>query len=350
MPQIVANIALGVLALVASLVVTPNVIRLCEQYNVMDKPDARKVHCRGVPRLGGVAIFVAITLGLAAASLLVTQGRLDLPVTQAEIIPVVYLGFCGFFLIGFLDDLLSLPVAPRLLAQIAVATAVVLGSDGAILISAVFGTLVFPYWPAVAFTVLWIVGVVNTFNWIDGLDGLSAGIGGISALAFLAIAVLKPDQPNAVLIMLLCVLIIGSALGFLNYNFHPARIFIGDGGAFSLGYLLSLISVVGLFKQAAVITFFLPVIILALPITDTAFAIVRRAIRGKPITQADNRHIHHRFLSFMSRRYRNRLPETARSAIQEELEINPAHRNSVLALYAFAAVFAGIAVIMGVNA
>jgi len=350
MPQIVAIMALGVLALAASLLLTPNIIRICQRHNVVDKPNERKVHTRDIPRLGGVAIFIAMTLGLAAAAIAVTYGKLDVPVEQAALIPVIYLGLCGFFMIGFLDDLKNLPVAPRLIAQLVVATLVVVFSDGAIRIGSVFGTFVFPDWLAVVCTVLWIVGVVNTFNWIDGLDGLSAGIGGISATAFLVLALLKPDQPNTVLTVILCILILGSVTGFLTYNFHPARIFIGDGGAFSLGYLLAIISVVGLFKQAAVITFFLPVLILALPITDTAFAIVRRMIRGRPITQADNRHIHHRFLSFMSRRYRSRLPEQSRSAIQDELEINPAHRNSVLALYAFAAVFAGIAVIVGVNA
>ena len=176
-----------------------------------------------------------------------------------------------------MDDLKSLPAWSRLIAQFAVATLVVVLSGGRIRIASAFGHFIFPAWLAIIMTILWIVGVVNTFNWIDGLDGLAAGIGAISALAFFVIVAIKPGLPNAPLTAALCAMLIGAVMGFLPYNFFPAKTFIGDGGAFSLGYLLAVISVVGLFKQAAVVGFVLPVVVLALPITDTLFAILRRA-------------------------------------------------------------------------
>jgi UDP-GlcNAc:undecaprenyl-phosphate GlcNAc-1-phosphate transferase len=318
-------------------------------HNAFDEPGSRKIHARSVPRLGGVAIFIAVSLGMALAGLGVILGWLTIDDKQIRLLPAVYIGLCGFFAIGFVDDLRSLPALPRLAGQLAVALAVVLVSGGAISVGSLFGHLVLPGWLATIITVAWIVGVVNTFNWIDGLDGLAAGLGGISALAFLALVVLKPGQPNAMLTAMLCVLLLGATIGFLFYNFHPAKIFIGDGGAFSLGYLLAVISILSLFKQAAIIAFILPILILALPISDTAFAILRRLIRGQPITKPDDKHIHHRTLALMSRSYRAGLPDEKRAQLQEQLAVNPAHRNAVLALYIFAAVFAGAAVVVGAS-
>ena len=274
----------------------------------------------------------------------------DLPLQEARLVPVIYLGLCGFFLIGFVDDIRSLPPLPRLVAQLVVALCVVIFSgDGGLLISSAFGQYIFPYWLAVAITVLWIVGVVNTFNWIDGLDGLAAGVAGISAAAFLILAFFKPGLPNATLTAALCAVLIGSVLGFLPYNLHRARIFLGDGGAFCLGYLLAVTSVVGLFKQAAVISFIVPVAILALPIGDTIFAIARRLWRGQPVLAPDNRHIHHRILALLSRGYRRKLPYEALGSAEERQLEGRAHRNTVFGLYAFAATFAALAVGLGLR-
>jgi UDP-GlcNAc:undecaprenyl-phosphate GlcNAc-1-phosphate transferase len=342
-------LGLAVLALLITGFATPLVIRLCRRYNALDKPGERKIHSRGVPRLGGVAIFIALSLGMSIAVWGIVSQQLDLPPEQLALLPLIYAGLVGFFVIGFIDDIRSLPALPRLLAQLATATAVVLLSDGAIRINSLFGQYVLPEWLAVVLTVVWIAGVVNTFNWIDGLDGLAAGLAGIAALAFLVIALLKPGLPNDLLTITICAVLIGSIAGFLPYNFHPARIFIGDGGAFTLGYMLAIVSILGLFKQAALIGFVLPVAILVLPLADTVFAIVRRLWRGRPVTQADNKHIHHRLLALLSRTYRERLPEGQRDLIRENLVVARAHRNTVLALYLFTAVFAGAAVYFGVT-
>jgi UDP-N-acetylmuramyl pentapeptide phosphotransferase/UDP-N-acetylglucosamine-1-phosphate transferase len=345
-----ANLGMLLLALLLTALLTPGVIRLCRRYKTYDKPGARKVHHRSVPRLGGVAIFIALSLGMTAAVFAVLGGFVELPPEYSRLLPVIYLGLCGFFFIGFWDDLRSLPAWPRLLAQIAVAAAVVLASGpGGVRIASAFGHYVFPAWLSVLLTVVWIVGLVNCFNWIDGLDGLAAGAALISASAFFVLVSVKPGLPNAVLTAALCALLIGAVLGFLPYNFHPAKVFVGDGGAFALGYMLAVISVVGLFKTAAVVSFMLPVVILALPITDTLFAILRRVLHGQSPAAPDDKHIHHRMLALLSRRYRQSLPVEALTRLEERLVEARAHRNTVLALYGFAAVFAAIAVAIGLR-
>lgn len=342
--------AIGLVALAASIsaAITPVVVGLCRKYKVLDIPGQRKIHSQGIPRLGGAAVFIAISVSMTAAVYGILGEFVGLPEEQLRLIPVIYGGLCGFFFIGFVDDVRSLPALPRLAAQLVVATLVVVLSQGSIHISSLFGQIILPGWLSLLVTVVWIVGVVNMFNWIDGLDGLAAGIAAISAMAFLALAILKPELPNAILTATISALLIGAIAGFLPYNFHPARIFIGDGGAFSLGYLLAVISVTGLFKQAAVIGFFLPVAIMVLPLADTLFAILRRLWRGKPVTQADNRHIHHRLMSLLSKRYRM-LADNGQNGLTDERVASFAHRNTVLSLYGLTALFAMLAVFIGVR-
>jgi UDP-GlcNAc:undecaprenyl-phosphate GlcNAc-1-phosphate transferase len=343
-----AHLGLFALAFALASGITPFVIRLCQRSNAYDLPDERKVHTRGVPRLGGVAVFAALSVGLTVAVYAVIGNFLDIAPDQSRLILVIYAGLCGFFLIGFFDDLKSVPALARLLGQFIVATVVVLLAGGtALRITSLFGGRTLPDWASIAVTVLWIVAVVNTFNWIDGLDGLASGVGLISAAAFYIIALLKPGLPNAGLTMAICVVLGGAILGFLRYNFQPAKIFIGDGGAFSLGYVLAVVSVIGLFKTAAAISFITPVAILMLPLGDTLFAILRRLMLRQPVTKPDNQHIHHRMLAYISRRYRAQLSADERGAVNDELLQGKAHRMAVLALYGFAAVFAGLAVWIG---
>lgn len=345
--------ALAALSGAISWFLTPWVLRLARRYRSFDTFDERKVHTRRVPRLGGVAIFAAVSLGLLAALLLAYSDLVRMPAFESRLVPAIYVGLCGFFFIGFADDLRPLPALPRLLGQVVVATATVLlsagpGADAGVRITALFGRpLGLPDWAEIAITVLWIVGIANTFNWIDGLDGLASGVAGISALAFLTLALLHPNLAYSALTAALSVVLVGSLLGFLPWNFFPARIFIGDGGAFSLGYLLAVISVVGLFKQAAVISFLLPIFVLALPIFDTAFAILRRVVRGQSPFTPDARHIHHRMLALLSRTYRERLPSEQLSRIEEKFIQRRAHRDTVLWLYAVCALCAGVAIWIG---
>ncbi|MCB1220827.1 MAG: undecaprenyl/decaprenyl-phosphate alpha-N-acetylglucosaminyl 1-phosphate transferase [Planctomycetales bacterium] len=340
-----------IISMVLSALITPLVVRLCRSYDLLDMPGERKVHTSGTPRLGGVAIFTAVSVGMTLTTFGVWGELIQLSASQARMIPLIYAGLCGFFFIGFFDDLKSIPALWRLLMQLVVASFVVLqGGAVGLRIGSVFGSYVLPEWLSILVSVLWIVGVVNTFNWIDGLDGLSSGIGLICTLAFMMIAMFRPDLPNAILSLALCLVLAGAIIGFMPWNFHPAKIFIGDGGAFSLGYMLAVISLVGLYKQAALISFVLPVLILVLPIGDTLFAIGRRLLARRPITQADDKHIHHRLLARLSRDYRATMPEAEYGALRDELLRSRAHRNTVLSLYGFAAVFALIAVLVGTRA
>jgi len=344
--------ALGALLLLSAAIswfLTPLVLRLARRYRTFDTFDPRKIHTRRVPRLGGVAIFCAVSIGLLIALLASYGGWLHMQAFESTLVPAIYVGLCGFFFIGFFDDLRSLPALPRLIAQLVVATATVLLSGaGGVRITAAFGhALHIAPWQQVALTVLWIVGVANTFNWIDGLDGLAGGVACISALAFLTLALLHPALPYSALTGALSIVLVGSLLGFLPYNFFPARIFLGDGGAFSLGYLLAVISVVGLFKQAAVISMVLPITVLALPIGDTAFAIIRRLVKGKSPFTPDARHIHHRILSLVSRTYRERLPAEQLTRIEEKFIQRRAHRDTVLWLYTVCLLLAGLAIWLG---
>jgi UDP-N-acetylmuramyl pentapeptide phosphotransferase/UDP-N-acetylglucosamine-1-phosphate transferase len=337
---------LGLFCALVSWLITPAVLRVCRRYGAFDPPEARKIHKRSIPRMGGVALFSAISLGLTAAVFGAQYGLFDLNAGESAQVPAIYVGLCGFFFIGFFDDIRSIPALPRLLAQFAVASAVVLLSGGAVSIGAILGHALPPWLGGLA-TVCWIVGIVNTFNWIDGLDGLSSGVAAIAAAGFLALVLLNPSLPNAVLCGTLTCVLIGSALGFLPHNWYPAKIFVGDGGAFSLGYLLAVTSVVGLFKQAALISFLIPIALLALPIFDTAFAILRRLARGQNPMQPDNRHIHHRVLALFSARYSARLDSEELSAADLEFVHSKAHPRTVQGLYLITALFAVLAVWLG---
>jgi UDP-GlcNAc:undecaprenyl-phosphate GlcNAc-1-phosphate transferase len=250
-----------------------------------------------------------------------------------------------FFALGLSDDLWHLSARPKFALQIIFALAV---AWAGINVGTLFGTVVLPLWLSYVLTVFWIVGIVNTINFVDGLDGLSAGI---SAVAFLAILVLSLARGDY-FFSLVSLAVLGALLGFLPYNFYPARIFVGDGGAMLMGYYLATVALLGFFKQATVIAFLLPLLILLVPITDTAFAILRRLMAGKPITAPDKKHIHHRLLFFVNRRRRQQMlrngvevDDAARKFVE-----GLAHRNTVLILYLVSFAFAAVAVWLGLRA
>ena len=149
-----------------------------------------------------------------------------------------------------------------------------------------------PLWAAVPLTLLWYVGMMNAINFIDGLDGLLAGVAVISSVFIFAISVLHANPVVALVVIALA----GAALGFLPYNFNPARIILGDAGSLFIGYVFATVSIIGASKQAIAISVFVPLVVLALPVLDTAAAIVRRAIAGKRITEADRGHFHHQLI------------------------------------------------------
>ena len=156
----------------------------------------------------------------------------------------------------------------------------------------ILGVGAMPKWLGITLSILWIVAIMNMVNFLDGLDGLAAGVCAISAVTFCLIALsLDRAQPA-----ILSAIVFGAALGFLRHNFYPARIFMGDSGALLLGFVLAAISIEGLLKTAAAVALAFPLLVLAIPILDTSFVVVKRIKHGKPIYSADRFHLHHRFI------------------------------------------------------
>jgi UDP-GlcNAc:undecaprenyl-phosphate/decaprenyl-phosphate GlcNAc-1-phosphate transferase len=279
--------------LVAAVVVlwtTPDVRNIGIKSGRLDKPSERKVHQRPMVRLGGVAIFAGTIISLLIIWWLGGFGLL--PSEKEWQIRGVILGGAGFFLIGLADDLLNLSPLTRLLMQIVVATGAWKVGVSIDFLSIPTGGLIQLGWLSLPITILWLVGMVNAINWIDGLDGLAAGVSGITAIVMLVVT-LFIQQPA---IALIAAALAGASFGFLRYNFNPAQIFMGDGGAYFMGFTLAAVAVIGLAKAAAVTAVLLPFIILAVPIVDMSTVILGRILRGKSPFVADKSHLHHRLL------------------------------------------------------
>lgn len=274
-----------VLAFVMTFMMTPQVIKLANKIGAVDVPkDDRRVHSKPMPLIGGVGIYVSFIAGLLLFSNLEISKMVGL-----------LLGSTLILVMGVFDDINDLPAKLKLAIQILAAGILIYSGFRITFITDFFGDRGYIYFDALAIpiTFIWIVGITNTVNLIDGLDGLSTGVSTIAALTLGYIAHLNGVTEAAILLFILA----GGCLGFLPYNFNPAKIFVGDTGALFLGFVLSAISIEGALKVPTVLTFAVPVLALGVPIFDTAFAIVRRKINGKPIMEADKEHLHHRFLN-----------------------------------------------------
>ncbi len=248
--------------------------------------DARRMHKKATPRLGGIAVFFGFLVSLLCFC----------EITKDLI--AVLVGAIIIVILGIIDDSRGLSAKVKFCVQIVAALVVVFG--GGIRIEVFTNPNLFSdltvlqlsHWVSVPFTVLWIVAITNAVNLIDGLDGLAAGISSIAAVSLVFVATLVGEEKIA----LIALIIAGACFGFLPFNFNPATIFLGDTGSTFLGYMLAVLSVQGGFKSYAVITFAVPVLILGLPIFDTAFAILRRLFTGKGIMTPDRGHIHHKLV------------------------------------------------------
>ena len=277
-------LSLGV-AMAVSFALTPLVKRLAYKIGAVDVPkDKRRMHDHPIPRLGGLAIFI----GFVVAVLLFAS-----PDRQLR---GILLGACLIVAVGVVDDSHPLGAGIKFILQIVAALIAVWHG---VIIQAIANPLPFggnPYWNfgimAVPITVIWIVAVTNSVNLIDGLDGLADGVSTIAALTMLIIALLMGNMEMAVL----CAALVGSCIGFIPYNRNPAKIFMGDTGATFLGYMLATVSVTGLFKLYAIISFLVPFIILGFPIFDTASAFLRRILKGQNPMKADRSHTHHKLI------------------------------------------------------
>jgi UDP-GlcNAc:undecaprenyl-phosphate/decaprenyl-phosphate GlcNAc-1-phosphate transferase len=301
-----------VAALGISLLMTPLVKRFAVFVGAVDAPNHRKVHTRIMPRLGGLAIYLAF----------VSAFFIVLPVLEgykAHVVWGLLLGGTVITIVGALDDRFELSPKIKLLGQIVAASVVVAFGVKVQFVNLPFGDGTYIMdWLSIPLTVFWIVGVTNAINLIDGLDGLAAGVSGISTATILVLALMMGN----VTVALLSAALLGSILGFLVFNFHPAKIFMGDSGALFLGFSLATLSVLG-FKQATLVSFVVPIFILGVPLSDTFFAIVRRLMNKTPISMADKNHLHHCLL-----------------------QLGLSHRNAVLVIYGIAAMFATSAILL----
>lgn len=261
--------------------VTPFVRKLAYRIGAIDMPNGRKVHKTPIPRLGGVGIF----LGFAGVMLL-TQ-----PMGRQEI--GMLIGCIIIVATGILDDVLDLKPWTKLGAQIVAAVIVAFFGIRVEVITHPFGGVFYLGYMAIPVTVLWIIGVTNALNLIDGLDGLAGGTAVIAAVTMAVVA----GSEGRVLVAGFALILAAAVLGFLPYNFSPAKIFMGDSGSMFLGFTLAALAIQGLTKGATFISIVIPVIILGIPIFDTLFAIIRRCKNHRPIFEADKGHLHHRLLN-----------------------------------------------------
>ncbi len=282
------------IALAVTLWVTPVVRRMSVRAHLVDRPAARKVHTTAVPRLGGVGIMS----GFAAALLLEVAGEMWLswqPILLSgdkQVLGTV-LGVAVIFIVGLVDDIRGMKARTKLAGQLIAAVVTIAFGLKIDFFANPFGPGRLAIdWLSYPLTALWLVGFANVFNLIDGLDGLAAGIAGIAAMSFLALAF----DMNQAIAAVLAASLIGGCLGFLRYNFNPASIYMGDSGALSIGFALGCVSLTGVMKSAAAISLVAPLLIIGVPLFDTASAIIRRRRHGRPIHEADNGHIHHRLL------------------------------------------------------
>lgn len=308
-------LATFVAALAAAGLATPLVARLALALDVVDRPNERKVSRRGrMPLLGGLSVALGFFVGVAAALQLMPET----PGVSSSI-EALLVGGLLVLAIGAVDDRWGLGAWPKLTVQIAAAAvAIHHGTQIDHLTNTFSGEIVqFPRWLTYAVTTLWIVIVTNSINLIDGLDGLCTGISAIIAMTLTLVAFQAGHAPVVVAGLALS----GALLGFLPWNFPPARIFVGDTGALFIGYCLAILALEG-YQRATVITFLVPLLALAVPLLDTGLSILRRIRGGKGVMQADSMHMHHRLLR----------------------EYHGDHRPAVLSLYGLTACFCLIAV------
>jgi len=297
------NIAIAFLiAFIISIMLTPYTIKIAEKIGAVDIPkDKRRMHTREMPKFGGPAVIIGFLVSVIYLLIVMSiENSIDLFTEEQYGIKLIglFLGIVVMAIVGIIDDTKTLKPIPKLIGQIIAAIIVV-----------AFGikieqiTIPFLYKVglteafSVGLTILWIVGITNAINLIDGLDGLSSGITLIACISLLIIFCLNGSPLIAIILI---TALIGALVGFLPFNFAPAKTFIGDTGSNFLGFMLSVISILGIAKTYTIAVIVLPVIVLGLPIFDVLFAITRRLIKGKSLKavfKADKGHLHHKLVA-----------------------------------------------------
>ncbi len=284
-----------VLATGASAFATPLVARLATQVGMVDEVDDRRMHAQPKPRLGGVALFLGFSFALfgVVGYLIANHKLLDLDSIH-DVLGLLF-GSTLILMVGLWDDIMGMKPKTKFIAQLVVAAISLLyGFDIKGLDNPLHrgDYIQFPLWLSAPLTLLWYLVLMNAINFIDGLDGLLAGLTAISGMSLLIIE-LTHGHPELALVL---AALVGGALGFLPFNFNPAKIILGDCGALFIGYVFATVSIIGTSKFLISINLIIPLIVLALPILDTAVTIVRRAWAGKKITEGDRGHFHHQLI------------------------------------------------------
>jgi len=290
----------------SSFLLTYPLKKLAFTFNVVDLPNARKIHKHQTARLGGLAIFISFTLSL-----------LYLRPVYEHMLEII-LGAVVIVVTGLLDDRFTLRPVVKLSGQLIASSFLI--SSGLIIerITLPIVGVVDLGFASVLITVLWVVGITNAINLIDGLDGLATGVTTIAFISMFIMALID----GQIVATYLCVILIGANLGFLYHNFYPASIYMGDTGSNFLGYMIAVVSMLGLFKNITLFSFIIPVIVLAVPIFDMLFAILRRLYHQEGIMMPDRKHIHYQLL-----------------------DAGYSHQRTVLIIYTFSALFGCLAIL-----
>lgn len=286
----VLYISTFLIAFFATILLTPMVQSFATRRNIVDQPNERKVHKSPIPRLGGAAIYFGFLISVVVAVSLAYFLNVHL-----KFLPILGLLISStiIFILGVIDDVSGLKSTTKLAWQVIASIIVIFfGVEINFISNPLNGILPLAAFISIPLTLLWLTGVTNAINLIDGLDGLAAGVTAISASTLFFVALRTHEIGAAVILLALA----GASLGFLRFNFFPAKIFLGDSGSYLLGFVLAVASIMGVFKTTLVVALILPVLILGVPIFDTIFAIGRRLSQGKSPFAADNKHIHHMLL------------------------------------------------------
>ena len=327
----VVFLSLFLTALASALVITPRIVAASHRLGLMDPPGGRKVHTSPIPRLGGVAIAfaLAVTLGVAV---IIDANSLGGPRPDPRSLLPIISGAALVFAVGVWDDVDAVGPGTKLVVECAAAVIVIAGGLGISRVTA-FGTTHELGWLAFPVTAVWVVAVTNAFNLMDGLDGLAAGLIAIAATTCATVLLARGQLPAAMLLVSL----VGAVLGFLVYNFHPARIFMGDSGSLLAGFLLAVTAIIGQQKGATTLAVGVPLLIFALPLADAVVTIIRRLLAGehghgsvsttfsdalRRVLTGDRAHIHHRLLG-----------------------LGFSHRGAVLTLYALMVLCSAVALL-----
>lgn len=288
------------IALLSSWLVTYPLKKFAVKIGAMDKPESRKIHIKETPRLGGLAIFIGSLLGMAYLQ------------PQHEYLLEILIGAVIIIITGALDDRFTLKPIFKLTGQLLAAGLLIYSG---LIIERItmpfFGVVELGFFSPII-TLFWIIGITNAINLIDGLDGLATGVTTIAMTSIFIMSIVDTQ----IMVAFLCITLIGANLGFLYHNFYPAKIYMGDTGSNFLGFMVAVVSILGLFKNITFFSFIIPIIVLAVPIFDTLVAIVRRAYNKESIIAADNRHLHYQLI-----------------------KAGYSHRKTVVIIYIFSALF-----------